>query len=162
MDKTYYRIAVTRYDLGHIFRGTGVRPLEERFPAVEEILERRRPEMMPSRGDSIYVREEIDFERVGVTFSEGYVHTVVGTGFARRDLRWTGILQFRHIQDVRFRKVIRPEMSDDQVADAWWAGDASDEPDWEWVGRVAEVVAVDADPIVVRPNNGLLTMFDAP
>jgi hypothetical protein len=42
-------------------------------------------------------RREREFSTVGVTFSEGYIHTVEPiAGAEKRDIRWIGVLQRRH------------------------------------------------------------------
>jgi hypothetical protein len=160
-EKPFYRISNDKYPKGYVFRGSGKRPLQDRFPEVEDILEGRRPKDKDDRGNSVYLREDKDFSKVGVTYGEGYIHTVDPVGrVERRDLVWTGILQKRYIQDERFRKDLRPDLSDDQVADKWWAGEGSETPDWEWVAPQATVVDVEADPITVKPNSPLLNIFD--
>ncbi len=160
MGDTFYRIAETKHTVGQVFKGRGVRPLADRFHQVEEIFERRRPPGKLDRGDCVYVRDKIDFERVGITYSQGFIHTIKPIGdFERRDLRWTGILQMRHIRDERLRKGHAPGLTDEEIADRWWRGEASNEPDWEWVGKEAQIVAVETDPIVVS-SNPWLAMFD--
>jgi hypothetical protein len=159
--RQYYRIAKDKHPKGHVFRGGGERPLQDRFPDVEDILERRRPTDKDDRGKSVYLRGDRDFDRVGVTYGEGYIHAVDPVGdVERRDLVWTGILQRRYIQDERFRKKLRPHLTDDQIADKWWAGEGSETPDWEYVAPEATVVDVEDDPTKVKPNSPLLKIFD--
>ena len=158
--KQYYRIAKDRHSKGHVFSGSGLRPLQDRFPKVEDILERCRPKGKEDRGNSVYLKENKDFSKVGVTYGEGYIHTVDPVGeVERRDLVWTGILQKRYIKDERFQKDLRPDLTDDQVADKWWAGQASETPDWEWVASGATVVEVDDKPVTVKPDSPLLNIF---
>ena len=160
-NKPYYHIAKDKHAKGHVFRGTGKRPLQDRFPQVEEILERRRPTGKDDRGNSVYLTEGKDFSKVGVTYGEGYVHTVDPSGeFERRDLVWPGILQKRYFEDTRFRKDLRPDLTDDQVADKWWAGEGSERPHWEWVTPRATVVGVEDNPILVKPSSPLLNIYD--
>ncbi len=157
----FYRIADTRFDRGYRFLGLGTRPLQDRFPDVEDILERCRPEHMHDRGDSVYLRSEKDFSRVGVTFSEGYIHTVDPEGGAeRRDLVWTGVLQFRYYPDARCRKDLRPDLTDDEVAIRWWTGEATTSPNWEWIAKAAVVIEVDDQPVKVRPDSLFLNIFE--
>jgi hypothetical protein len=159
--KQYYHIAKNKHTNGHVFKGSGKRPLQDRCPDVEDILERRRPKGKDGRGNSVYLREHKEFSKVGVTYGEGYIHTVDLSGdVERRDLVWTGILQTRYIKDKRFRNDLRQDLTDDQVADKWWAGDASETPDWEWVAREATVVDVEEHPTTVKPNSPLLNIFD--
>jgi len=54
------------------------------------------------------------------------------------------------------RKNQYPKLSDTQVADKYWRGEASDKPRWEWVAREAKVIEVDKDLSRVRPNSPLL------
>ena len=159
--KQYYRIAKDKYSKGHVFRGSGTRPLQDRFPEVEDILERRRPNGKYDRGNSVYIKEDKDFSKVGVPYGKGYIHAVDPVGkVERRDLVWTGILQQRYFKDERFRKNPLPDLTDDQVADKWWAGEGSETPDWEWVAPEATVVDVDDDHVTVKPNSQLLNIFD--
>jgi hypothetical protein len=152
----YYRIAERKYAKGHVCRGVGKSPLQDRFPAVEKILEARRPKDKCSRADSVYLNDNKDFSKVGVTYQQGYIHTVEPKGENdRRDMVWTGILQKRYIKDDRFRKDVRPDLTDDQVADKWWSGEGSETPEWEWVTKEATVVDVDDSPTPVRPRSSL-------
>ncbi len=101
------------------------------------------------------------FGAAGLTYDEGYIHAVDPLGdMERRDLVWTGILQMRHFKDPRFRRDLRPDLSDEQIADNWWAGAASEKPDWEYVAREAVVLGVDENPTRVRPSQSLLSRFD--
>jgi hypothetical protein len=157
----YYRVAENRHAKGHVFKGSGKRPLQDRFPHVEEIFERRRPKDKDDRGHSVYLKDDKDFSKVGVTYDEGYLHTVDPVGeVEQRDLVWTGILQKRYIKDSRFQKNLRPDLSDDQVADKWWAGEGSETPNWEWVTKEAVVVEVEENPVTVKPNSPLLNVFN--
>ena len=159
--KQYYRIAKDKHAKGHVFRGSGKRPLQDRFPNVEDILERRRPKSKDDRGNIVYLRMDKDFSKVGVIYGEGYIHTVDPVGeVERRDLVWPGILQKRYIEDKRFRENLRPDLTDDQVADKWWAGEGSETPSWEWVAPQAKVVDVEDEPTEVKPNSPLLNLFD--
>lgn len=161
MAKTeFYRIAERKYAKGHVFRGIGKSPLQDRFPEVETILERRRPKCKCSRADSVYLKDDKDFGRVGVTFREGYIHTVEPNRVNdRRDLGWTGVLQKRYFPEPRFGKMLLPDLTDDQVADKWWAGEASNAPVWEWVTEEAIVVDVDDNPTFVRLESSLLDLL---
>jgi hypothetical protein len=155
--KIYYRIAKTRYATGDVMKGLGERPLQSTEPSVEDILEQRRPTHCPYRGDSVYMREDRRFSRVGVPFSEGYVHEVEPIGDVyKRDLAWIGILQRRHHKNPHLQRNEHPELSDAEVADKYWAGEASDNACWEYVANEAKVVDVDKDLSPVRPNSPLL------
>ena len=159
--KQYYRIAEKKYPKDHVFKGSGKRPLQDRFPEVEDILERRRPKGKNGRGDSVYLKDSKDFSKVGVTYGEGYVHTVDAVGrVEQRDLGWTGVLQQRYFPDKRFRKNLLPHLTDDEVADKWWAGEASEKPEWEWVAEGATVVDVENDRVTVKPDSPLLNAFN--
>jgi len=157
----FYRVARTRYEVGHVFKGSNKYPLQDRFPEVETILERNRPKGKANRAESIYLREDEDFSKAGLTYAKGFVHTVeTKDNVERRDLVWTGILQKRYFQDERFRRDECPGLSDDEVAKKWWAGEASQSPDWEWITECATVVAVGDDPIELKPDSPLLNVFD--
>jgi hypothetical protein len=155
--KTYYRIAKKKYAKNEIMRGRGRRPLGDKEPLVEQILARRRPADCPDRGDSVYMRVEREFSTVGVTYDEGYVHEVEPIGKVdKRDLAWIGAIQMRYHKNQRLRKNEYPELSDDEIADRYWSGEASDKPLWEWVAKKAKVINVDSDRSRVRPNSPLL------
>jgi hypothetical protein len=155
--KTYYRIAERKYAKDEIIRGRGKSPLEAKEPLVEEILEQRRPADCPDRGDSVYMREEREFSTVGVTYDEGYVHEVEPIGEVdKRDLAWIGVIQRRHHKNELLRKNEYPTLSDTEIADKYWSGEASDKPLWEWVATEAKVIDVDNDLSRVRPNSPLL------
>lgn len=158
--KTYYRIAEKKYAKDGITKGRGTRPLEDE-PLVEEILEKQRPADCPDRGDSVYMREEREFSTVGVPYDEGYVHTVEPIGKVdKRDLAWIGVIQRRHHRNERLLKEPCPELSDAQLADKYWSGEASNKPSWEWVAKEAKVVDVDSDLSHVRPNSTLLDILN--
>jgi hypothetical protein len=155
--KTYYRIAMKKCAPDDIMKGRGKRPLEDTEPLVEELLERHRRPSCPDRGDSVYMREEREFSTLGVTFNEGYVHTVEPIGKVdRRDLAWIGVIQCRYHRNERLRKELCPELSDAQVADKYWSGEASNKPSWEWVAKEVRVVDVDNNKSRVRPNSTFL------
>lgn len=143
--------------------GRGKRPLADTEPLIEDILAGRRPHHCADRGDSIYMREEREFSTVGVTFDNGYVHTVEPIGKVdKRDLAWIGVLQRRHHKNERVRKNVHPALSDDDVADRYWNGEASDRPLWEWVTEKATVIDVDDELSRVRPESPLLDAFSKP
>lgn len=161
MKKHYYHIAKDKHAKDHVFKGCGKRPLQDRFPKVEEILERCRPKGKVDRGNCVYLRDNTDFSKAGVTYDKGYIHTVDPVGEAeRRDLVWTGVLQKRYFEDERFRQDLRPGLTDDQVAGKWWAGEGSDTPNWEWVATEAAVLDVEVEPAIVRPDSPLLSIFE--
>ena len=150
---TYYRIAERKYTKDKIMKGRGDRPLANNFPAVEAILESRRPSESLDRGDSVYMREDRDFNSVGVTFDEGYIHQIEPLGKVdKRDLTWIGVLQRRNHKDTWLRKNSYPLLSDVDVADNYWSGKASDNPSWEWITKEARVLEVDSGSSRVRPN----------
>ena len=101
--------------------------------------------------------EECDFRTAGVPFDQGYVHTVEPLGkIDKRDLAWIGVIQRRYHKDSRLRKNQYSDLSDEQVADKYWSGEASDKPSWEWVTKEAKVIAVDNETSQVRPNSPFL------
>jgi hypothetical protein len=142
--KRYYRISEKKYAKGEIIQGRGKKPLADKEPLVEHILDNRRPADSPGRGDSVYMREEREFSSVGVTFDEGYIHEVEPIGkVEKRDLNWVGVLQRRHHKNERLRTDGFPLLSDSDIADKYWSGEASDNPSWEWVAKEAKVIDVD-------------------
>lgn len=160
--KLYYRIAETKHAKNHVFSGCGNGPLQDTFPDVEHILEKHRPAGKDDRGNSVYLREDKDFSKTGVPYNEGYIHTVHPIGEPeQRDLVWTGILQLRYITDEHIRKDLRPDLTDDQIADKWWSGEGSETPHWEWVAKKAAVVDVEDCAVTVRLEGPLLGIFDS-
>lgn len=157
----YYHISPVQLLLGRVIVGTGKRPLEERHPIIEGILEERRPTHELDRGSPVYLRQHKDFSTVGVTYYKGYIHIVEPIGnIRRRDLVWTGILQERHARDMRFRRDRCPLLTDGEIADLWWAGEASDQPDWEFLAERASVIEAESSPVIVKPFSPLLNIFD--
>ena len=63
--KQYYHIAENKHTNGHVFKGSGKRPLQDRWRDVEDIFERRRPKSKDDRGNSVYLREDKEFSKVG-------------------------------------------------------------------------------------------------
>lgn len=157
----FYHISPIQLSIGQMIGGTGKRPLQERHPVTEDILGERRPTEEVDRGNSVYLRQNRDFSTVGVTYYQGYLHIVepIGT-IRRRDLVWTGILQERHARDMRFRKDRCPHLTDVEIADLWWAGEGSDQPDWEFLVEEASIMEVESTPVVVKPRSPLLNIFD--
>jgi hypothetical protein len=154
--KTYFHIA-ERSAKGDVMQGRNERPLAAKEPLVEEILESRRPSLCLDRGDCVYMREEREFSTVGVPFDEGYVHEVEPIGKVdKRDNKWIGVLQLRHHKNERLRKNRCHPLSDDDLADKYWSGEASDKPSWEWVAKHAKVIDVDSDRSRVRPETPLI------
>ena len=99
---------------------------------------------------------------MGVTFSEGYIHTVEPMGgLEKRDIRWIGVLQRRHHKRDILRKELCPDLGDDAVAERYWSGTASEDPVWEWVAEKVRVVEVESKVSPVRPGSSFLNIFDA-
>jgi len=156
----FYHIAKEKFEIGHRFERHGMRPLQELCPHVEDILERNRPHSMLERGSIVYLKKDKDFSQVGVWFDEGFIHTVNPVDDpVSRDLTWTGVLQGRYPRDEHIK--IRPgcNLTDDQVAEQWWKGAASEAPNWEWITNAAIVTHVEEDPVKVRPNSPLLDLL---
>ena len=143
-------------------RGSGAKPLAPRFPETEEIIERNRPSSVPDRGNCVYMRLDPDFSQTGVSFDKGFLHDVEPLSTThKRDTYWIGVLQKRYFRDPRFQKDIEPTLSDDEVANNYWSGEAGPNPIWEWVTEAAKVIDVAADTVVVRPNANFLNLqFD--
>ena len=149
----FKRIAREPFEVGDVINGSGTKPLQSRFPEIEEVLERNRPHSVPDRGNCVFMRDDADFSQTGVSFDKGYVHDVEPIGSVRkRDTYWIGVLQKRHFKDARFQKNIEPILSDDEVAQNYWGCKAGPNPIWEWVAESAKVISVAADPVLVRPN----------
>src|SRR5271155_4435249 len=96
--KTYNRIEKDKRPFGGIFTRSGPPPLNQDYPVVESILERRRPAECLSRSESVNMREDRDFSMMGIdTFDNGYVHQLEPLGpVETRDVVWIGALQARY------------------------------------------------------------------
>lgn len=151
--KTYNRIEKIRRELGSIITRRGTPPLEEDFPTVESILEKRRPNGCLSRSESVNMREGRDFSRMGIdTFENGYVHQIEAlSAVEKRDVAWIGALQGRYPKGNLKHTEKYKNLSDDQIADRYWDGALSENPSWEYATAKAKVVSVEGDLSPVRP-----------
>ncbi|MBB6468455.1 hypothetical protein HNQ96_004339 [Aminobacter lissarensis] len=151
MPKTYNRIAKQQKPKGHIFGPTGFFPLGDEAPEVEECLERNRPAHCLRRDGCVYMREDRDFSRMGLSYSEGYVHHVKPTGpVEQRDVTWIGYLQLLLNRNPRIRAVSEKQrmsrhgLTNDELAQRYWQGTLCSTPNLEHVTSEAEVVEVDS------------------
>ncbi len=158
MAKTYNRIAEQQNSEGHIFGATGLFPLGTEAAEVEDCLERNRPAPCLRRNSCVYMREDRDFSRMGLTYREGYVHQVVPKGpVEQRDVTWIGYLQLLLNRNPRIRvvseqhRMSRHGLTNDELAQRYWAGTYSSTPSIEHVAAQAEVVQVDCFLSLVNP-----------
>lgn len=129
---------------------------------VDAILERTRPRKALSRHRAVYmigrrahtiVHQE--FARYGARDPSGYIYRCSFRGEPHRhDRRWIDELQDRYLPprsralierlpQVREERAVRSRLfrglSDDQIALAYWRGDATSDPAWEYLVRLATV-----------------------
>ena len=141
----------TKRTEGTVIDGSGVSPLENTEPHIEKILEDQRPLNCLHRNDCVYMRQNRQFNKAGLTYDNGYIHTVSPCGnVEKRDMGWIGILQQRHHKNDDIRKNRCPNLSDSEIASNYWSGTQTDTPSWEWVTKSARVMKVDADCSPVR------------
>lgn len=155
---TYHRIARHQKQKGHIFVPTGSLPLERETPEIEETLERNRPKHCLRRDNCVYMREDRDFSRMGLSYDEGYVHQVEATELVeQRDVTWIGYLQLLLNQNPQIRAVSEAQrnsrhgLTNDELAQRYWHGILSPTPHLEYVTSRAKVVQVDCFLSPVKP-----------
>ncbi|WP_047454636.1 hypothetical protein [Rhizobium rhizogenes] len=158
MAKTYNRMAKQPEPKGFIFGATGVFPLKADSPEVEKCLERNRPTRCLRRDSCVYMREDRDFSRMGLSYSEGYVHQVEPTGpVEQRDVTWIGYLQLLLNCNATIQKVSEEQrmsrhgFTNDELAQRYWEGAVSPEPNFEHVTSQAKVVEIDNFLSPVKP-----------
>ena len=148
---TYLHMSWEKLAVGKILKPKG-----SAHTAVDPILEARRPPKSLPRKDSVYLGETEDAAKHGLRYAFGYLHTAEPLGLVeRRDSRWVGELQLRHHTNRRIAARARRKLaslSDDDIADKYWAGEASPQPNWEVAAAGAEITGlVYDDPVRVRP-----------
>jgi len=156
--KEYYHMPPVKLLIGETLRAKAATHLD---PKVEGILNTRKPAASFARSDAVYLSETTDVSKHGLTYNFGYLHIVkpVG-GVQHRDSRWIGELQLRHHSNCDMRKFCDNSLAtltDEELADKYWAGTASTTPNWETVVESAVVVGlVSDDPIPIRPPEFLI------
>ncbi len=125
---------------------------------MEDCLERNRPALCLRRNSCVYMRTDRNFSLMGLTYREGCVHQVVPKGpVALRDVTWIGYLQLLLNPNPRIRAVSERErmsrhgLTNDELAQRYWAGTYSSTPSIEHVAAQAEVVHVDCFLSLVNP-----------
>lgn len=161
-EQRFYRMENTKRSVGYTFLRQGDPPLQAKWPEVEAILERRRPPACISRSEAVYVCEDRDFRHVGLPYHRGYVHEVEPLlPIEKRDAAWIGALQKRHLtpaqqQDAQANPERYPrtnsDLTDEDIADRYWNGDASEKPRFEVVTKSAQVVSVDEQLSPLGPD----------
>jgi len=154
----YYRIAMQQMPIGYIFGPTGIFPLGTEARELEECLERNRPACCLQRDGCVYMREDRDFSRMGLSYAEGYVHVVEPIGpVQQRDVTWIGHLQLllNPSADIRAlseaQRMRRHGLTNDELAQKYWQGSGSPAPHWEHVTSSAKVVEVDSFQSLTKP-----------
>lgn len=165
MEETYFHMSVSALPEGTKLESRG-------FPfvakEVEHILESVRPKTCLPREASVFVTLNEDACTNGVTYDEGYLHTVRPIGpVHRRDLKWLRQLQLRHYRDTHDLGIVDrakvnvllgkkyTALSHEEIARRYWAGEGSDNPDWEFVVASAEVTAcLSEKPVRFRSKSG--------
>ena len=150
--KTYNRIEEARRPVGGIIERLGPPPLERDYPTVEYILESRRPVRCLPRSESVNMREDRDFSKMGIdAFRWGYVHQLEPISSVEgRDVEWIGALQVRHPKAGLKLPDKYDGISDDELADRYWCGTLSKNPSVEYVTKAAKVVSVEEHLSPVR------------
>lgn len=126
-------------------------------PKVEDILSSRKPDECVPRSESIFLSPTPDVRTQGLTYDEGYLHIVEPSGrIERRDNSWIGELQKRHHANEKIRCLrdsMLSNLTDDDLADNYWRGTASNNPTWEIVAEAAVITDLVSDnPVAVRPS----------
>jgi hypothetical protein len=157
----YYRMAQEKHDKGARFTGQNEYPLTSSgYEDVEKILEGRRPNNCFARSESVYMRDDRDFAKLGIPYEKGFIHEVDPLGkLEKRDLAWIGVLQGRYPKTKRYVADPCQEITDSEIADMYWSGKATENPVWEWIARDAVVVHVDELATNVRPPSPFLDVF---
>ena len=99
MTKTYNHMARDKNAVGTVLKGKGKKMVA---PSIEDLLEEHRSKSSPSRLDSVYMTEDRDFYRQGISAENGYVHQIEPIGpTERRDNKWIGELEWNHDETQR-------------------------------------------------------------
>lgn len=150
----YYHMSQQIIPIGAMLRGKG-KPIVD--PAVEDILETRRPDNLIARPEASFASETDDVSKHGLKYDSGYLHVVKLIGSTQRhDSKWVGELQTRHHPNPMMRKFCAAELahlSDEEIADKYWAGEPSPSPNWEVAAEAIEVVSQPTAATVVRPDS---------
>jgi hypothetical protein len=115
--------------------------------AVEDLLETRRPTSSLPRSQSVFMGETEDGGRHGLRYPMGYLHLVEPSPgpFERRDNCWIGVLQMRLHGDPKARSIgdrKASHLTNEQIADNYWSGEASHEPNWDSSHKTRTLFAV--------------------
>lgn len=157
----YYRIEKEMLPVGFTITRNGPSPLVDSYPDVESILEKNRPANRLCRSESVYMRIDRDFRRMGLTFECGFVHQLKPVKPVElRDVYWLGVLQRRQKADARLPDQ-HGQLSDDEVAERYWNVEQPESSSIEYATRAAQVVHVENEKSLVRPNtlNNLLSQL---
>ena len=129
--KIFYHMSRTKLPINTPLKSRGSTHVD---PHVEKMLTARKPDPSIARSEGVYLGETEDASRHGLTYDYGYLHTVEPVGdLQRRDSNWVGQLQLRHHRNPKMVQMQDKRLigiSDEQIADRYWAGEASPNPNW--------------------------------
>lgn len=124
---------------------------------MESILARRKPDDAIDRTNAVYLSETNDPSLFGLTYDQGYIHTVAVKGkVQKRDTNLVGELQKRHHANPLIAKLADQRLaalSDDEVADKYYAGEPSQQPTWEYLAEGGTVEEVADEPVKIRSKS---------
>lgn len=154
-ERIFYHMSPKKLELFTVLRPSGKPHLD---PAIEKLLESRRPNSSIPRSEAVYLSETVEASRHGLPYDEGYVHLVEPIGeVQRRDNNWIGQLQVRHHVNPRLARLKDKRLnhlSDEEIASKYFAGEASPNPNWEVVAKSAKVMGIVGDhPVQVRKGS---------
>lgn len=161
-DAKFYRMSQRKLLVGEVFKPTGWMHVG---PRIESLLEAQLPHGKISRSKAVFVSPNPEVSKMGLTYGQGYLHVVKPIGSVeKRDNNFIGELQKRHSTIDAIRAMADPRLqtlTDDQIAQKYGAGEASPEPNWEFLCSGAEVVEVDdALHVVRKPSRLTQTIID--
>jgi hypothetical protein len=150
----YYHMSASKLKIGCELKPKGGAHVSEE---VEEILARRRPDGSIARSNAVYLSETEKVSQFGLKYDRGYMHTVEPNGVVqKRDTKWVSELQMRHHANARIARLADQKLadfSDEDIADKYYAGEASSNPVWEFLAEGAIVEAVSERPTQIRDKN---------
>jgi hypothetical protein len=153
MDQTqkYYRMSRKKDEIGTTLQGKGTLHVGQ---AIEDILERKRPEGCIPRPDCVFFSDNEDATKHGLTYDVGYLQLVEPVGLVqKRDNYWIGQLQLRHEKKHALEDFTIAHLTDEELAEKYWKGEPSNKPNWEMVARSAIVTGYAyEEPVRVRKH----------
>lgn len=138
-----YHMSPQLFSAGKRLAGTGKDKIDV---LIEDGLESFRPEEAYSRRSSVFSHPIADFSESGLSI-DGYIYEVeIPDDAQKRDLAWIGELQKARLK-LKYPKLIHmqnyPDWSENflkECASRYWAGMASDRPNWEYLSLHINIV----------------------